>query len=287
VLGAESAGAATVFSNDFETDTAGFANAGALPALTRTSLPTDGGGIASPNQSMWLGRLGQGVLEGAVNPLIVELVVTGLTPGAEYEVAFDLLVGASWDGAAVIYGPDAWHFSVDGVKLVDTMFSNGDQGIDYGAYSPQRYTDASYATPGGADVPAYTGAEFSKKAGPGYSGYYGIYAFSRGAGNPVLVFTATGTTATLQWVRSSGGTSFGANSDEYWALDNVEVRSTAPEVCVGDVNGDGFTNVADFVVLAGSFGQSVPIGTSGDLNDDGVANAADFVILAGDFGCAP
>ena len=278
---------ATVFSNDFESDTAGFTNTGALPALTRTSLPTDGGGIASPNQSMWLGRLGQGILEGPANPLIVELVLTGLTPGASYTVAFDLLVGASWDGAAVIYGPDAWHFSVDGTRLIDTIFSNGDQGIDFGAYSPQRYTDASYATPAGPDVPAFTGAEFSRKAGPGYSGYYGIYAFGRGAGNPVLSFTAGGTSATLQWVRSSGGTGFGAGSDEYWALDNVEVRSATPQVCAGDVNGDGSTNAADFVALAGSFGHSVPAGTSGDLNDDGVVNAADFVVLAGDFGCSP
>lgn len=59
----------------------------------------------------------------------------------------------------------------------------------------------------------------------------------------------------------------------------------APGECPGDVNGDGFTNAADFTILAGNFGASVPVNTGGDLNGDGTVNAADFVILAGDFGC--
>jgi hypothetical protein len=55
--------------------------------------------------------------------------------------------------------------------------------------------------------------------------------------------------------------------------------------CVGDINNDGSTNAADFVILAGSFGASVTPNTNGDLNGDGLVNASDFVILAGDFGC--
>jgi hypothetical protein len=225
----DSAVAATVYSNDFETGTAGFSNAGVLPALTRTSLPTDGGGLSSPNQSMWLGRLGYTVGKSTANQEIVNLTVSGLTPGQVYTVEFDLLVGASWDGAAGGYGTDAWYFSVDGTRLVDTMFSNGDQGVDYGAYSPQRYTDTHYADPGPPDVGAFTGAEFSRREGPGYSGYYGIYYFSHGTGNPFLTFTATGTSAALQWARYSGGANFGDSSDEYWALDNVQVASLIPE----------------------------------------------------------
>ena len=53
--------ASIVLQNDFESNATGFSNAGVLPALTRTSLPTDGGGLSSPNQSMWLGRLGEGI----------------------------------------------------------------------------------------------------------------------------------------------------------------------------------------------------------------------------------
>lgn len=218
--------AQTVYSNDFESNSTGFSNAGVLPALTRTSLPTDGGGLSSPNQSTWLGRLGEGITKGPANQEIVNFTVSGLTPGQTYSVAFDLLVGRSWDGAASGYGPDAWYFSINGTRLVDTMFSNGDQGIDYGAYSPQRYTDTNYATPSGPDVPAYTGAEFSRKEGPGYDGYYGIYYFSHGAAsNPQLQFTASGTTATLEWARYSGAANFGDSGDEYWALDNVAVAA--------------------------------------------------------------
>jgi len=217
-----------MYSNDFESDSAGFTNAGVLPALTRTSLPTDGNGLASANQSKWLGRLGEGVPKSPANLEIVNLTVSGLSPGQAYAVGFDLFTGASWDGAAGGYGEDAWYFSVDGNRLVDTMFSNGDQGVDYGAYSPQRYTDTHYADPNPPDVGAFTGAEFSRKEGPGYSGYYGIYYFGHGAGNPNLIFTATSASTTLEWARYSGNSNFGDSGDEYWALDNVIV-TVVPE----------------------------------------------------------
>ena len=58
-----------------------------------------------------------------------------------------------------------------------------------------------------------------------------------------------------------------------------------PAPCAGDINGDGITTAADFTILAGNFGATVPAGTLGDLNGDAVVDAADFTILAGDFGC--
>ena len=60
---------------------------------------------------------------------------------------------------------------------------------------------------------------------------------------------------------------------------------TDAPACSGDINGDGFTNAADFTILAGNFGGSVAPNTNGDLNGDGLVNASDFTILAGDFGC--
>jgi len=229
----QSADAGIVYSNNFESNATGFSNAGVLPALTRTSLPTDGLGLGSPNQSMWLGRLGQGVAKSASSQEIVNLSVSGLTAGVTYTVAFDLLIGRSWDGAASgPWGGDAWYFAVNSTRLVDTMFSNGNQGSDYGAFSPQRYTDTNYATPTGPNVPAFTGAEYFRKqtiSSP-YDGYYGIYYFSHGAGNPNLTFVATGTTAALQWARYSTASNSGDSSDEYWALDNVVVSSPVSAV---------------------------------------------------------
>jgi len=65
----------------------------------------------------------------------------------------------------------------------------------------------------------------------------------------------------------------------------VEYDTPAP-TCPGDINDDGFTNSADFNILAGHFGQNVTPNTNGDLTGDGLVNSADFNVLAGDFGCA-
>jgi hypothetical protein len=81
----------------------------------------------------------------------------------------------------------------------------------------------------------------------------------------------------------------GANAADPGGISNAGetyvVFGRAPDPCPGDINGDGDTNAADFVILAGNFGSAVPPNTGGDLNGDGLVNAADFVILAGDFGC--
>mgnify|MGYP001424270053 CR=1 FL=1 len=66
---------------------------------------------------------------------------------------------------------------------------------------------------------------------------------------------------------------------------DYQIRLSEIAFCIADINNDGSTNAADFVILAGNFGASVTPNTNGDLNGDGLVNAADFVILAGDFGC--
>ncbi|MFN9968614.1 MAG: hypothetical protein ACK58T_01835, partial [Phycisphaerae bacterium] len=48
---------APVYSNDFETGLNGMTVGGVLVTATRASLPVDAGGLSSPNQSMWLGRV--------------------------------------------------------------------------------------------------------------------------------------------------------------------------------------------------------------------------------------
>jgi hypothetical protein len=221
---ASAAQAQIVFSNNFETDSAGFTSSGSLPALTRVSLPTDGGGLASPSQSTWLGRLGSGVPKSGANDEIVTLNVTGLTQGAVYRVAFDLLVGASWDGSADSpYGPDAWRFAVDGLFMVNTTFTNGNQGQEYGAFSPQKYSDTTYVNQLGPNFGKFAGADASfTTGGTDYGQHYGIYYFGHGTGNPILLFAAGGPSATLEFARFGNTTDSG---DEYWALDNVTMTA--------------------------------------------------------------
>jgi hypothetical protein len=59
-------GQSVVFSTGFESGVpAAFGFGGALSGLGTVSLPTDGGGMASVNQSSWLGSIGQGIAKNA------------------------------------------------------------------------------------------------------------------------------------------------------------------------------------------------------------------------------
>lgn len=55
--------------------------------------------------------------------------------------------------------------------------------------------------------------------------------------------------------------------------------------CVGDVTGDGVTNLADLGTLFGNWNQVVPPNTGGDLTGDGVVNLADLGVMFADWNC--
>jgi hypothetical protein len=59
------------------------------------------------------------------------------------------------------------------------------------------------------------------------------------------------------------------------------------DVCPGDLNGDGRTDLADLGILLADFGCTPPGPCVGDLNGDGNTDLADLGILLSDFGCAP
>ncbi|TVQ78784.1 MAG: esterase family protein [Phycisphaeraceae bacterium] len=62
-------------------------------------------------------------------------------------------------------------------------------------------------------------------------------------------------------------------------------RAVLSSPCPGDINGDGFVNLDDFIILAGNFGSGPGMTPQqGDLNGDGFVNLDDFIILAGNFG---
>lgn len=53
---------------------------------------------------------------------------------------------------------------------------------------------------------------------------------------------------------------------------------------VGDIDGDGTVAFPDFLLLASSFGNEVPVGSRADLNSDGTVAFPDFLLLAQNFG---
>jgi outer membrane protein assembly factor BamB len=58
--------------------------------------------------------------------------------------------------------------------------------------------------------------------------------------------------------------------------------------CVGDLNGDGSTDLTDLGILLADFGCTTPPGPCvGDLNGDGNTDLTDLGILLADFGCTP
>ncbi len=73
------------------------------------------------------------------------------------------------------------------------------------------------------------------------------------------------------------------------AFASFTTESVAPPPgCVGDIDGDGDTDVFDFTFFSAGFGGAVdPPGSGGDYDGDGDVDVFDFGVFAGDFGCVP
>jgi hypothetical protein len=70
------------------------------------------------------------------------------------------------------------------------------------------------------------------------------------------------------------------------AFDNLDIEEAGG--CVGDLNGDGSTDLTDLGILLADFGCMTPPGPCvGDLNGDGNTDLTDLGILLADFGCTP
>jgi hypothetical protein len=181
-----------VYSSDFETSTTGF-------DVTQTSsLPKDAdGGV-----STYLGQRTPGTTSAV-------LTLNGLKTGKVYRVAFDAYVGGTWDGSGS-FGPDFFTVtsSSSGV-LVHATFRNG---FPIGDTTPaQSYADNAPVGDGGALFRTREGSDV-ELAEP-------IYYFGHGAGNPVLSFTAAGSTETISFLSVDQQ----GVGDEFFALDNVVV----------------------------------------------------------------
>ncbi len=67
----------------------------------------------------------------------------------------------------------------------------------------------------------------------------------------------------------------------FWAV------TTPGNLCPGDADGDGDTDISDLGLLLSNFGMAVTPGTDGDVNFSGSVDITDLGILLADFGCVP
>lgn len=194
-LVASPARAVTIYSNDFETNSAGF------DISVRNTFPSDAVG----GTSTYLGRRTPGT-NNAV------LTLTGLIPGVPHDLDVDVFLGGTWDGS-LVFGPDFFSISTSSSgTLVNATFRNGAIG---NPTPSQTYSDAT---------PLGNGGLFRTREGSDVELGEPIYYFGHGAGNPVLSFTPSGTTETITFHASD----FQGITDEFFALDNVVV-SVVPE----------------------------------------------------------
>ncbi len=152
---------------------------------------------------------------------------------------------------------------------LEVLIKEGDAFV--GANSASTYTIEKLAL-GDTDSLAsggFHGAQIVQTQIPGYT-----------TTNPASPFAAGGILVNATITYNNLG-----NAESYEAALFIGPYAPPTALCDGDVNGDGFTNSADFNILAANFNQTVPPNTQGDLSGDGVVNASDFNILAGDFGC--
>ncbi len=151
----------------------------------------------------------------------VTLTLSGFTVGEAVTVGFDLYILDSWDGDGTTYGPDHFHFAIDGVDQLNTTFSNV-------AGSNQAFPDAFGS--GSHDIQTGADNKDFSHGGTLPDGYFGnaLYIFG-GAANAQFAGVATATTMTFTF----GASNLQGVGDESWALDNVNVSdgSAVPEPC--------------------------------------------------------
>ena len=99
-----------------------------------------------------------------------------------------------------------------------------------------------------------------------------------------MVVTIRGTASSLEQL--SGAVSITASPEQ------IDLHSPTRELTIGqqplpllgDINGNGTVDFADFLILSQNFGKDDSSVTDGDLNQDGAVSFADFLILSERFG---
>lgn len=85
----------------------------------------------------------------------------------------------------------------------------------------------------------------------------------------------------------SGISSLNGDQTVLASFDNLYLAlETAAEPLIGDYNGDGFVDAADYTVYRDTLGDSVDVGTGADGNGNGVVDPGDYGVWAAAFGSA-
>ena len=101
--------------------------------------------------------------------------------------------------------------------------------------------------------------------------------FIREFTNGWAVYNRSGTAQEISLTMQTTGVASGITSFKH-TLPDLDGEMYLKTEVTADVNGDGFVNILDLVVVANAFGEKAP-----DLNGDGVVNIQDLVIIANAF----
>ncbi len=132
----------------------------------------------------------------------------------------------------------------------------------------------------------------------GYAWQGGTYRSDRAAETiseaALLALAGAGTELTFTLVPAGSQTRIGIDRDEDGFFDRDELdagsdpadpESTPDNVVEGDLNGDGSVNVADLLLLLGTWGgcPDPPAPCAGDIDDDGMVGVTDLLIVLGNW----
>ena len=197
---------------------------------------------------------GQRLLGRAANNDVL-LSLDGLGPHDTVTVAFDLIVGGSWDGVDTNdpTNDDIWSLRVDGQLVIATTFSNTGASQNYPG---QRRTPPE---------PAQTGAVAVDELG--FDGGEAVYRIER-----TLAHTADQIEVGFRGSRLDG--------DEWWGLDNVVVTVDASDAAAATLRVDAREGQHEVGASVGSEEEAVFV--RGAVDDIlGVGDAAEISVVEG------
>jgi hypothetical protein len=154
----------------------------------------------------------------SIPPQVTTLTLTGLPPHSSIDLKFLLAIIDSWDGNGCSAGPDSFNVKVDGSLIFSKVFENSFCGTQ------------DYVPPAGVELARHlqlgfnTGNTFHKDS-----------AYNMGLDPSFQSIPHTSSTLTVEWFAS--GPVWQGESDESWAIENVEVTllGTTKAVVGGEI----------------------------------------------------